>query len=142
MSIGYCRIRLFIRHSIRCPIFVQPLFLVICLPKASFATLFFVSPNPFHFHDKNNAHKKDFLLWFITSFKFTVYTQNLTITPNGITPAMGGTLLRLSYEGILALPSPPLGDLAYDLTYNYLRVYNGKWKRTNAEDDLFFVKTQ
>lgn len=64
------------------------------------------------------------------------YAQHVTITPNGITPAMGGTYPRLSYENILALPSPQLGDLAYDLTYNCLRVYNGKWKRTNDDDDF------
>ncbi len=31
---------------------------------------------------------------------------------------------RLSYDAILALPSPHKGDLAYDLTYDVMRLYN------------------
>ena len=54
--------------------------------------------------------------------------QNVTITPSGITPAQGGTYQRLSYDAILALPSPAVGDMAYDLTFRCLRLYNGdKW---------------
>jgi len=80
--------------------------------------------------------KKIFYFTLLLTLSLQTYAQNVTITPNGITPAMGGTHPRLSYEGILALPSPRKGDLAYDTTYNCLRVYNGKWKRTNAEDDF------
>jgi hypothetical protein len=35
---------------------------------------------------------------------------------------------RITYDAIVALPSPTLGDMAYDITYRCLRVYNGsKW---------------
>lgn len=54
--------------------------------------------------------------------------QNVTITPSGITPAMSGTYPRLSYDQIRALPSPSIGDMAYDNTFKCLRTYNGsKW---------------
>ncbi|AFK04292.1 hypothetical protein Emtol_3159 [Emticicia oligotrophica DSM 17448] len=53
--------------------------------------------------------------------------QNVTITPNGITPAQtSASYLRISYDAILALPSPVKGDMAYDITFDCLRVYNGK----------------
>ena len=32
---------------------------------------------------------------------------------------------RISYDAILALPSPTLGDMAFDITFRCLRVYNG-----------------
>jgi Beta-propeller repeat len=52
--------------------------------------------------------------------------QQVTITPNGITPTM--TYPRLTYDAMMALPSPVEGDLVYDLTFKCLRVYNGsKW---------------
>ena len=54
--------------------------------------------------------------------------QNVTITPNGITPALSSTYPRLSYDAILALPNPQKGDIAYDLTFECLRVYAAnKW---------------
>ncbi len=54
--------------------------------------------------------------------------QQVTISPSGITPAMSGAYPRLSYEAILALASPQRGDIAYDLTFDCLRCYNGsKW---------------
>ena len=54
--------------------------------------------------------------------------QNVTITPSGITPAQAATYQRLNYDAILALPSPAVGDMAYDLTFRCLRLYNGdKW---------------
>ena len=49
--------------------------------------------------------------------------QNVTITPNGITPATHHP--RLSYDAIRSLPDPKAGDIAYDLTFNCLRVYTG-----------------
>lgn len=59
---------------------------------------------------------------------FSAKAQNVTITPSGITPAVSGTYPRLSYDDITALPSPTAGDIAYDLTFLCLRVYNGtKW---------------
>ena len=54
--------------------------------------------------------------------------QSVTIQPSGITPAVGGTYPRLTYDALIALPNPQKGDMAYDLTFNCLRVYNGnKW---------------
>ncbi|WP_428656423.1 SBBP repeat-containing protein [Runella sp.] len=53
-------------------------------------------------------------------------SQNVTITPNGITPASSHP--RLTYDAILALPNPAEGDLAYDLTFKCLRVFtDNKW---------------
>jgi hypothetical protein len=55
--------------------------------------------------------------------------QNVNITPGGITPAIIlNNHPRLSYDGILALPAPKQGDLAYDSTFKCLRIYTeGKW---------------
>ncbi|AXE17111.1 hypothetical protein DR864_04850 [Runella rosea] len=61
--------------------------------------------------------------------------QNVTITPTGVTPSFNYP--RLTYDAILALSGPMEGDLAYDLTFKCLRVYNGsKWVCTlsNASD--------
>jgi hypothetical protein len=59
----------------------------------------------------------------------TSLAQNVTITPNGITPLQGGgALQKLTYTAIKALPNPQPGDQAYDLTYNCMRFYNGvRW---------------
>ncbi|MBA4851473.1 SBBP repeat-containing protein [Emticicia sp. BO119] len=55
-----------------------------------------------------------------------VQAQHVTITPAGITPVISHP--RISYDAILALPSPQEGDLAYDTTFKCLRIYaNGKW---------------
>lgn len=49
--------------------------------------------------------------------------------PSGIYP-------RITYDAILALPSPILGDMAYDITFRCLRVYNGdKWFPTYRTPD-------
>jgi Beta-propeller repeat len=54
--------------------------------------------------------------------------QNVTISPSGITPIISGTIQKLSYEAIRALPNPQTGDMAYDISYKCLRIYNGfKW---------------
>lgn len=61
--------------------------------------------------------------------------QNVTITPTGVTPSFNYP--RLTYDAILALSGPMEGDLAYDLTFKCLRIYNGsKWVCTlsNASD--------
>lgn len=43
---------------------------------------------------------------------------------------------RISYDAILALPNPTLGDMAYDVTFRCLRVYNGeKWFPTYRTGD-------
>lgn len=63
--------------------------------------------------------------------------QNVTIFPNGITPATTSTHPRISYDQILALPNPLKGDLAYDLTFNCLRVFNGtKWLHLLSAQDV------
>jgi hypothetical protein len=58
-----------------------------------------------------------------------LYAQNVTILPTGITPApSGASYPRISYDAILALPSPVKGDMAYDNTFDCLRIYTGsKW---------------
>lgn len=76
-----------------------------------------------------------FLLFFLQ----VSWAQNVTILPNGINPAPVGTIPRLSYEAILALPSPQLGDLAVDLTFRVMRMYNGgEWAifKTSTSLDL------
>jgi hypothetical protein len=56
------------------------------------------------------------------------FAQSLTVLPSGFTPGQSGSYPRLTNAAILALPSPQLEDIAYDLTYNCVRVYNGsKW---------------
>jgi uncharacterized protein (AIM24 family) len=61
-----------------------------------------------------------------------VAAQNVTILPSGITPALSSTHPRLTYDAILALPSPVEGDIVYDTMFKCLRVFNGsKWVCTN-----------
>ncbi|RFS17808.1 SBBP repeat-containing protein [Emticicia sp. C21] len=68
---------------------------------------------------------------------FTTYAQNVTILPSGITPLPAGALPRLSYDAILALPSPTTGDMAVDLTFKCLRFYTGdRWARLINDDDI------
>ncbi|MGL4630075.1 MAG: hypothetical protein ACRCVT_02620 [Leadbetterella sp.] len=71
--------------------------------------------------------KKSIFLFLILSIR--ILGQNVTINPNGITPVQSETLYpRLPYSQILTLSNPIKGDLAYDLTFNCLRLYNGsKW---------------
>lgn len=71
---------------------------------------------------------KKYLFLLFTLSVLHASAQNVTITPDGITPALSGSYPRLSYEGILSLPNPQSGDIAYDTTFLCLRVYNGtKW---------------
>jgi hypothetical protein len=70
------------------------------------------------------------LILFSTLFviAFNIFAQNVTILPNGITPAFHPLIPRLSYSSIIALPSPKVGDLAVDTTYQCMRFFNGaKW---------------
>jgi Beta-propeller repeat len=68
-----------------------------------------------------------FILFFLGQL-ITLKAQNVTISPGGITPALTGTYPRISYDAILALPSPVMGDMAYDITFKCLRVFTGiKW---------------
>ncbi len=67
----------------------------------------------------------------------SIHAQNVTVLPSGITPLPIGYYPRLTYDAILALPSPEIGDLAVDLTYRCLRFYTGsKWARLINDDDL------
>jgi hypothetical protein len=76
-----------------------------------------------------------YLLFVVTTLNTTA--QNVTILPSGITPAPTSTYPRISYDAILALPSPVAGDMAYDNTYNCLRVYNGtKWVCTYQNPEV------
>ncbi|WP_337040969.1 SBBP repeat-containing protein [Emticicia sp. 17c] len=73
---------------------------------------------------------KRFLCFYLMFALLTkVQAQNVTITPNGVTPSAGGlTIPRISYTAILDLPSPQSGDMAYDTTFECLRIYSrGKW---------------
>jgi hypothetical protein len=68
---------------------------------------------------------------------FSISGQNVTILPSGITPNNIGSYPRLTYDQILALPSPQKGDLAMDLTFNHLRYYNGvKWVSILTTEDI------
>ena len=85
---------------------------------------------------------------FIILACFTIaQAQNVTITPGGITPGLTGTYPRISYDEILALPSPTLGDQAYDNTFLCMRVYNGsRWVCTyqlpkQPVNDAAFIAT-
>jgi len=71
--------------------------------------------------------KKVFYLLICLSLPLgNLQAQNVTITPGGITPAQTGSYPRINYDAILALPNPAKGDMAYDITFDCLRVYNGK----------------
>lgn len=67
----------------------------------------------------------------------SVFGQNVTINPTGITPQTSSSYPRITYNQILALPSPLKGDLAYDLTFDCLRVFNGvKWLNLLTGQDI------
>lgn len=67
--------------------------------------------------------------------KASLFAQNVTITPDGITPALASSYQRLTYDAIIALPSPNDGDIAYDVTFKCMRLYNGtKWVRLISDD--------
>lgn len=50
--------------------------------------------------------------------------QNVTITPSGITPASGG-IQKMTYEQILAISDPEIGDIVIDISNKTLRMWNG-----------------
>lgn len=66
---------------------------------------------------------------FVFTLIIKAQAQNVTINPGGITPVVIlNNHPRLSYDAILALPSPKQGDLAFDTTFKCLRIYTeGKW---------------
>ncbi|GAB3512847.1 NHL repeat-containing protein [Emticicia fontis] len=77
------------------------------------------------------------LLLYFCILSFTTFAQNVTILPGGITPNQGSTYPRLSYDEIASLTSPQDGDIAYDVTFKCMRLYNGsKWVRLVSDDDL------
>jgi hypothetical protein len=86
-------------------------------------------------------------LFIILIFSLYVQAQNVTITPGGITPALTGTYQRLSYDAILALPSPVIGDQVFDTTFLCMRVYVGtRWVCTyqmpkEPVNDAAFIAT-
>lgn len=70
-------------------------------------------------------------------FSVYAFAQNVSILPTGITPAPSGSHPRITNDQILALPNPQKGDLAYDLTFNCLRVFNGsKWLQIMTAQDM------
>ena len=74
---------------------------------------------------------------FLCFLSVYVFAQNVNILPTGITPAPSGNHPRITNDQILALPNPQKGDLAYDLTFNCLRVFNGsKWLQLMTSQDL------
>ncbi|GAB3518087.1 NHL repeat-containing protein [Emticicia fontis] len=57
-----------------------------------------------------------------------IFAQNVTILPSGITPNQGGAVPRLSYDAIMALSAPKDGDMAYDISFHCMRLYQkDKW---------------
>ncbi len=73
-------------------------------------------------------------LCFLSSF---LLAQNVSILPTGITPSPSGSHPRISNDQIMALSNPQKGDLAFDLTFNCLRVFNGsKWLQLLSAQDL------
>lgn len=80
--------------------------------------------------------KSLFKIVYLCLFNLTVYAQSVTILPNGITPAMAGNIPILSYDAIIALPSPSIGSLATDTTFKCLRFYDGKkWTKLLSNTD-------
>ncbi len=68
---------------------------------------------------------KNTIIFFIMAVA-VANAQNVTITPEGITPLTAASeYQRLNYDDIMALPSPEAGDMAYDLTFKCMRFYNG-----------------
>lgn len=75
------------------------------------------------------------LLIFLVS-SLSSFSQSVTITNTGITPNQGG-VQKLTYDQIRQLPNSQEGDLAYDLTFNCLRHYNGvEWLCVTQENSL------
>lgn len=68
--------------------------------------------------------KKLYTLLLAISLSTWAFAQNVTILPSGITPATGG-IPKMTYEDILAIPSPEVGDLVIDISNNTLRMWNG-----------------
>lgn len=75
---------------------------------------------------------KNFIV-IITLFLLTtsVWGQNVTILPGGITPAQSAAIEKLNYEQIIAKTDMQKGDTVFDTTFNCVRIYNGhSWLTT------------
>ncbi|MGL4631725.1 MAG: hypothetical protein ACRCVT_11010, partial [Leadbetterella sp.] len=67
--------------------------------------------------------------------------QNVSITPNGITPVQG--YQRVQYEQLDQIQNAEEGDIVYDTTFKLLRLLiNGKWMPLNLKDQEFSVSIQ
>jgi hypothetical protein len=76
------------------------------------------------------------LFFLIFSFS-NLIAQNVLIEPSGITPVTSSSAIpKLSYDDLIALPSPAIGNMVYDTTFNCFRYHNGtKWiKMLNSQD--------
>jgi hypothetical protein len=73
---------------------------------------------------------------FVCLLSVRCFAQSITILTDGITPALAGSIPSLSYDAIIALPSPSIGSLATDLTFKCLRFYDGeKWTKLLSNTD-------
>jgi hypothetical protein len=73
---------------------------------------------------------------YLCLFNIAVFAQSVTILPDGITPALAGNIPILSYDAIMAIPSPGIGGLATDTTFKCLRFYDGKkWTKLLSNID-------
>lgn len=81
--------------------------------------------------------KRTFLSLFLIFCVKIVQAQSITISPTGITPVQSA-YPRLTFAQIQAKTDMTIGDLAYDLTFYCLRMYNGhEWIRfLNAQPNV------
>jgi hypothetical protein len=76
------------------------------------------------------------LLFLISLFSFKLIAQSVNITPSGVTPTFRDALPKLSYDALINLTSPQLGDMVVDTTFKCLRFYNGtKWTQLMTSED-------
>lgn len=79
---------------------------------------------------------RNLILLILLVSSLSSFSQSVTITNTGITPNQGG-VQKLNYDQIRQLANPQEGDLAYDLTFNCLRHYNGtEWLCVTQENSL------
>jgi hypothetical protein len=81
---------------------------------------------------------------FITAIWHSIFAQNVTITPTGVTPApLAVDIPKLTFDQIQALPSPQLGDLVTDISFKCMRFYNGeKWVRIMTNKEVEFRESR
>lgn len=79
---------------------------------------------------------RNIILLILLVSNLSSFSQSVTITNTGITPNQGG-VQKLTYDQLRQLPNSQEGDLAYDLTFNCLRHYNGvEWLCVTQENSL------